>query len=149
MKHMAIMGLMLAFVLPTSPAEPEAPIAMREITDELTRTREAPARTIPFGAAPAESRKATEQERRERTDALPPKAHLAAELCREADAVMAMAVDVARMTANEEYLYHSRDGVIAKRRYYPAAPAEVALKLSRLARNLRKEASLWGSPCNP
>ena len=143
---MAIMGLMLAFALPAIPAEPETPIALRNADTPLLPLRLP--RPVPFGTAKAESwedREKREQERRERTDALPPQARLAAALCREADAVMAMAVDIARMNADE---YRSRDAVIAKRRYFAAAPAEVALKLSQLARNLRKEAALWGSPCD-
>ena len=40
-----------------------------------------------------------------------------------------------------------RGMVIEGRRYLPAAPAEVAFKLSRLAWNLRQEAARWGHPC--
>lgn len=97
-----------------------------------------------------------ERERRERTDALPPKARLAGELCHDADAVMGMAVRVSR----EKLSGDGYDGHISgpdeilhviktDRRYLYAAPAETALKLSRLARNLRQEAKLWGFPCAP
>ena len=148
MKHMATMGLMLAFALPAVPAEPESPIALRNADTPLLPPR-LPS-TVPFGAAKAESwedRKKREQERQERTDALPPQARPAAELCHEADAVMAMVVDVARMDAGKHQ--DEKAIVLLKRQHFPAAPAEVALKLSRLARNLRKEAKLWGSPCAP
>ena len=118
MKHMAIMGLMLAFALPAVPAEPE-----------------------------------TEQERQERTDALPPKARLAAELCHDADAVMGMAVRVSRVDLSERGHISGYSEILhvikTDRRYLYAATEETALKLSRLARNLRKEAEIWGFPCDP
>ena len=93
-----------------------------------------------------QAREDAERERQERTDALPTQARLAAELCHEADAVMAMVVDVARYDTSK---HANERTIIEDRRYYPAAPAEVALKLSQLARDLRKEAALWGSPCDP
>ena len=169
MKHMAIMGLMLAFALPAAPAEFDLEaVAQREIEHIQTW---AEARDAELGLAPGttarewqerrereqqerrereqqerQAREDAERERQERTDALPPQARLAAELCHEADAVMAMVVDVARFDTSR----HARESSIIKdRRYYPAAPAEVALKLSQLARDLRKEAALWGSPCDP
>ena len=40
-----------------------------------------------------------------------------------------------------------RGMVIEGRRHLPAAPAEVALKLSWLAWNLRRDAAGWGHPC--
>ena len=99
-----------------------------------------------------QARVAAERERQERTDALPPKARIAAELCHDADVVMKMAVGASRV--NLGFREHSIKGEIlhgikTDRRYPPAAPEETALKLSRLARNLRKEAELWGFPCDP
>ena len=168
MKHMAIMGLMLAFALPAAPAETETRQEQQPLgtLDLLLKREEAvdASRDARRGVAPGttarerqerrereqqerQARKDAERERQERTDALPPKARLAAELCHEADAVMAMVVDVARYDASR--YGQAIKTVIADRRYYPAAPAETALKLSRLARNLRQEAKLWGSPCAP
>ena len=188
MKHMAIMGLMLAFTFPAAPAEPETrqdrqarEIAQRQaqvIREIKERKREAERRTLErfFGQhyvrslwderhvgpvtrqefdrrqeAAERDREAAERDRQERerekarVAAIPPEKRLASALCREADSVMAMAVDVARYDTTR----HASVGTIIRdRRYYPAAPAEVALKLSRLARNLRDEAALWGSPCD-
>ena len=109
---------MLAFALPAAPAE--------------TETRNSQAQE-----AAKQAQKAAAQARY---------ARLAAVLCREADAVMAMVVDVARYNTSR---HADVSTIIRERRYYPAAPAEVALKLSRLVRDLRKEAKLWGSPCAP
>ena len=175
MKHMAIMGLMLAFALPAAHAETETPLSIHDLAQkEIERIRkEAEARDAKrdaeLGLAPGttarerqerrereqqerQARKDAERERQERTDALPPKARLAAELCHEADAVMAMVVDVARygMSRSERYAgWRNNQGpIIEGRRYLPAAASETILKLSRLARNLRKEAEIWGFPCD-
>ena len=197
MKHMAIMGLMLAFTLPAAPAETETRqerqareleislrhallewsniaalgrIFYRDEDDEIIaypavtrqewerkyeqarRQRQEEAERARQAQQERErerqARDDAERERKERTDALPPKARLAAELCHDADAVMKMAV-----WASREKLISGHDEILhvikTDRRYLPAAPEETALKLSRLARNLRKEAKLWGFPCEP
>ena len=74
-------------------------------------------------------------------------------LCSEADAVIAMAERVLRRDFerhsgleydNPEMIEHR---LFSNRRYLPAGASEAALKLSRLARNLRAEAAQWEAPC--
>ena len=75
-------------------------------------------------------------------------------LCSEADTVIAMAKSVLR----NEYpraggLREHHDPKMIEHRLYrnraylPAGASEAALKLSRLARDLRTEAAQWGAPC--
>ena len=126
---------------------------------EFDRRQEADERAQQARQEQERKRKAradAERERKERTDALPPKARLAAELCHDADAVMKMAVRASRADLlSDGYGGHisGRDEILhvikTDRRYLPAATEETALKLSRLARNLRKEAEIWGFPCDP
>ena len=200
MKHMAIMGLMLAFTLPAVPAETGlaeerqekearwrrehqkaldafiAEFAAEERQERERQEREDAIVDAQRGVTPGttarerlereererqarvaavrerQARIEAERERKERTDALPPKARLAAELCHDADAVMGMAVRASRVDLSDRGHISSYSEILhvikTDRRYLPAAPEETALKLSRLARNLRKEAELWGFPCD-
>lgn len=159
MKHRLIVGLALALALSAGWTQ-EAP-PQRELTAAERQARaQAEARRIradlqqsvvPRDAeedrrikAERQARKQAEQARREYVDALPPDARAVAELCHEADAVMGMVVSALRV----QRLPDEGPGFIAKhRRYLPAARAETALDLSRLARNLRKEAEHHGHPC--
>lgn len=75
-------------------------------------------------------------------------------LCDEADTVIAMAERVLRgkyPTGSGSPEHHDPQTIehhlYSSRRYLPAGASEAALRLSRLARDLRTEAAQWGAPC--